>query len=230
MKLYHGSINEIKKPVISAGKVHNDFGQGFYCTEDFDLAAEWACQRNSSGYVNSYELNATELKVLDLLDGNYSVLNWIALLLKNRFFDMSSDAAMEVFTYITDNFTPDTSDIDLIIGYRADDSYFSYAASFLNNGMSLQSLSKALRLGELGEQVVLKSKRAFNNLNFISAHNVNADEYYKKFISRDTAARINYQKLKSKPTAINGVYAINIIQEGFEQNDTRLRPFILKRR
>ena len=34
MKLYHGSSSEIPHPALALGKPHNDYGRGFYCTED----------------------------------------------------------------------------------------------------------------------------------------------------------------------------------------------------
>lgn len=39
--LYHGSPDVIKKPVFGKGKVYNDYGFGFYCTEHLELAKEW---------------------------------------------------------------------------------------------------------------------------------------------------------------------------------------------
>ena len=42
----------------------------------------------------------------------------------------------------------------MIIGYRADDSYFSFANAFLNNTLSLEQLKEAMYLGKLGEQVI----------------------------------------------------------------------------
>ena len=49
---------------------------------------------------------------------------------------------------------------DLVIGYRADDSYFSFVKDFLNNRISLAQLQQALKLGTVGEQIVIKSQRA----------------------------------------------------------------------
>ena len=60
-------------------------------------------------------------------------------------------------------------DHDFIKGYRADDSYFSFAAAFLNNTISLSQLEKAMVLGKLGEQIVAKSEKAFDRLAYISA-------------------------------------------------------------
>lgn len=43
MELWHGSQKIVGVPQFGLGKVHNDYGQGFYCTESLDLAKEWAC-------------------------------------------------------------------------------------------------------------------------------------------------------------------------------------------
>ena len=39
------------------GKVYNDYGQGFYCTESLELAKEWSCAEREDGYVNQYEMD-----------------------------------------------------------------------------------------------------------------------------------------------------------------------------
>ena len=41
-QLFHGSDHIIETPIYGVGKKHNDYGQGFYCTEDIALAKEWA--------------------------------------------------------------------------------------------------------------------------------------------------------------------------------------------
>ncbi len=45
IKLLHGSDRVIESPGCSLGKVHNHYGQGFYCRE-------WACNENKDGFVN----------------------------------------------------------------------------------------------------------------------------------------------------------------------------------
>lgn len=81
--LYHGSKDIIEKPIYHKGKKENDYGFGFYCTENNELAKEWACSNNeSNGFSNKYSVDITNLKILDLTDKRYSILNWIAILLK----------------------------------------------------------------------------------------------------------------------------------------------------
>ena len=82
--LYHGSKQIIEKPTLKGGKETNDYGFGFYCTKEIELANEWACPDNNDGYANEYSLDLNGLNVLDLSDKKYHILNWIALLLKYR--------------------------------------------------------------------------------------------------------------------------------------------------
>ena len=41
MILYHGSKDIIEKPIYGQGKKYNDYGLGFYCTDNIELAKEW---------------------------------------------------------------------------------------------------------------------------------------------------------------------------------------------
>lgn len=141
VKLLHGTDHIIETPDYSLGKPHNDYGQGFYCTEDPEMAREWACKENKDGFVNEYNFNTDGLNVLNLLDGKHSVLNWMALLLKNRIFALQDEIAIDARKYIIENYSVDISRYDVVIGYRADDSYFSYAQSFVSNILQLKSLN-----------------------------------------------------------------------------------------
>lgn len=196
MKIYHGSERIIKNPDYSLGKAHNDFGKGFYCTQDEERAKEWACKRNNEGYVNVYELDIDNFNVLDLTDEKYSVMNWISILLNNRTFNILSSLAEESKKYIINNYSIDTKKYDVVIGYRADDSYFSYAQSFINNSISIEGLQKAMLLGNLGKQIVLVSKKAFEKIKFIKHYPVDNNVYYNKYVINDTKARKEYRDIK----------------------------------
>ena len=62
--LYHGSSMIVEKPEYGKGKPYNDYGSGFYCTKHIELAKEWAVGENSDGFVNSYEIDLSNLKIL----------------------------------------------------------------------------------------------------------------------------------------------------------------------
>ena len=143
MTLYHGSESIIEAPEFGKGARNNDYGKGFYCTENIELAREWACAKNKSGYVNVYEFDLTGLKVLNLNDGQYHILNWLAILADNRTYWQRGSIAEEAKEYIKTHFLLDVSPYDVIIGYRADDSYFSFAQDFVAGVISLEKLSEA---------------------------------------------------------------------------------------
>ena len=69
IKLLHGSDHIIEKPDLLLGKTNNDYGRGFYCTQELSMAMEWACKKNSDGFVNKYVLEQDSLNILNLLDG-----------------------------------------------------------------------------------------------------------------------------------------------------------------
>ena len=223
MRIYHGSDHIIKKPEYGKGKKYNDYGQGFYCTEDIDLAREWAVDINRDGYVSYYDIDTGAMRIIDLGSPDYCVLHWITVLLNNRRFEMSTPLAKEAYQYLNKHFMPDLSHADMIIGYRADDSYFSYAQDFVNGVISVSQLSRALHLGNLGKQVFICSRDAFKALAFSGSESVSAGEWYEHKISRDLATRNDYQKMNKEAYVRGDLYMIRIIDEEVKADDPRLQ-------
>ena len=221
MKLYHGSSLVIDKPELGKGNHKNDYGLGLYCTEHLELAREWACSSGKDGFVNEYELEMNGLTTCDLTKCH--ILNWMAILLENRTFDLSASLASAARDYILETFLPDYSQYDIIKGYRADDSYFSFAKDFLNNSISLEELSNAMKLGKLGEQVVLKSQKAFTALSFRESIPVDSSIYFPKWKNRDQKARYEYKEIKEKSNPLEGTYILDIIRQQWKNDDERLR-------
>ena len=112
------------------------------------------------------------------MDGMHTVLNWMALLLQFRTFKLDSEVAVDARDYLIGHYSIDLTGFDVVIGYRADDSYFQYAESFVSNTLPLRSLNKALKLGKLGEQTVVISQKGFDRLHFVNAYPVSKSVYY----------------------------------------------------
>jgi hypothetical protein len=220
--LYHGSPEIVRKPEYGKGKPYNDYGQGFYCTENLDLAREWACGENTDGFVNRYEINPAELRILNLNSEKYTILHWLALLTKYRRIRVSTPTMKRGIEWLTEHYMLDINQYDAIIGYRADDSYFSFARAFVSNEISLQQLSYAMKLGELGEQFVLKSEKAFSLIQFISSEEVPNTVYFPKRKQRDDEARAAYREELERDD-LNGLFIRNIVKEGILPDDPRLR-------
>lgn len=223
MILYHGSEKIIDTPVFGKGSTHNDYGRGFYCTANEELAKEWACSNNKDGFANKYKLDMEGLNVLYLNSEQYNLLNWLAILTKHRTYWENSTISETAKKYLAENFMIDTSPYDVIIGYRADDSYFSFAQDFVAGTISYRQLGEAMRLGKLGEQIVLMSQKAFGRINYISSNPADASVYYKKKKERDRMARKEYRETKSEAVLPDELFMIDIMRGGMKQDDERLR-------
>ena len=223
MIVYHGSDHIVETPLYNGSKRTNDYGYGFYTTENKELAMEWACSDNRDGFANVYELNTDGLEILNLNDPQYSILNWLAILSKYRSYWQSGSVAEEAKDYLQKNFFVDPSGYDIVIGYRADDSYFSFAQDFVSGAISFRKLSEAMRLGKLGEQVVLKSEKSFSHIRFINAEPAAAVTYYEKKSVRDRDARRAYRLSRQKEENIHELYMLDIMREEIKNGDPRLR-------
>lgn len=218
--IYHGSGKIIENPTFGGGRKNNDFGIGFYCTESKELAKEWAVSSLHDGFANRYILDTEYLNILNLNSPDYTILNWIAVLVEHRLFSIKNPVAGRAKKYLIDNFSINVNAFDLITGYRADDSYFDYADSFLNNGISVEQLTQAMKLGKLGEQIVIKSKFAFSKLMYEGFERADKDEYYILRKTRNEEANQYYINLLEKEN--DGLYIQDIMRGGIKNDDSRI--------
>ena len=220
--IYHGSTDIIEKPYYHGGKAENDYGFGFYCTESLELAKEWSCNNNEiNGFANKYSIDLSGLKILDLTNKRYSILNWIAILLKFRSFDLTTDVSVQAKDYLLKNFYIDVTNYDIVIGYRADDSYFSFARDFINNAIPIRKLSQAMQLGQLGNQIVIVSELAFSKLHFEGFETADRLVYFVKRKARDEKAREDYLKgTRKSETYADDIFVIDIIRKGLKDGDS----------
>ena len=220
--LYHGSPNIVENPAYGKGKRYNDYGRGFYCTEQLELAKEWACTEDIDGYANKYVIETEGLRILNLSSDEYTILHWLALLMAHRQLRLSTPVMRRGTAWLQEHFLVDVEAYDAIIGYRADDSYFSFARAFVNNEISLKQLSRAMKLGKLGEQFVLKTQKAFDAIRFESYEMADNKIYYARRKARDDEARATYL-LELETEDIDGIYMRDIIREEMKADDTRLQ-------
>ena len=200
LTIYHGTKTKDLIPMYGKGRHENDYGQGFYTSEDLTLAKEWAWSpftKGGAGYVYKYNIDLSNLKVLNFND--YDTLCWVAELLVNRHLSIGEHEEVlkdKIDTIIKKYRVPNISDYDVIIGWRADDSYFTYMEDFVRGAIYRDVFDRAIKLGNLGEQVFIKSEIAFKALQFIGVQEV--PTYYEKLYNeRDKLAR-NYYKLIRK--------------------------------
>lgn len=218
--IYHGSKQIVEIPTFGLGRKNNDFGLGFYCTESNDLAKEWAVSSLRDGFSNRYTLDTEYLNTLNLNSPNYSILNWIAVLVEHRLFSIKTPIARRAKQYLIEHFGINVNAFDLIVGYRADDSYFDFAEAFLNNAITVEQLSRAMRLGKLGEQIVLKSQFAFSKIQYEGFEVAEKDRYYVLRKARDDDANQTYLDIQEEE--VDGLYMQDILRGGITNDDPRI--------
>lgn len=221
--IYHGSNYIIERPQFGYGKAYNDYGMGFYCTEDLHMAKEWGTGPGRDGYANQYRIDCDGLTLLDLGAPEYTMLHWLAILLENRVFETKAPLAAEAREYLLNTFHLDYTQVDLMIGYRADDSYFSFASDFINGTISYRQLCNAMRLGRLGEQFVIKSARAFERIEFLGYEVADSRVWYARRAERDRAARSAYFDIERNRRRRGDLYITTILDEEVQPDDARLR-------
>lgn len=226
IKIYHGSEKIVDTPIFGAGKKNNDFGIGFYCTEHENLAKEWAISSQRDGFANCYTLDTEYLNILNLNSPEYTILNWIAVLVEHRLFSIKNPVARRAKNYLIENFSVNVNAFDVITGYRADDSYFDYADAFLNNGITAEQLAHAMRLGKLGEQIVIKSPFAFSKLKYQGFEIAENSRYYILRKSRDDEANQSYLRMLEEES--DGLYIQDIMRGGISNDDPRIPRNIFK--
>lgn len=218
--IYHGSEQIIETPTFGMGRKNNDFGLGFYCTESEALAKEWAVSSLRDGFSNRYTLDTEYMNILNLNSPDYTILNWIAVLVEHRVFSVKTPVARRAKRYLLDNFGVNVNAFDLIVGYRADDSYFDYAESFINNGITVEQLAQAMKLGKPGEQIVVKSKFAFSRLRYEGFDAAEKDPYYILRKARnDEAGRLYLEMIEEEG---DGIYIQDIMRGGIKNDDPRI--------
>lgn len=195
IKVFHGSDHILKQPEYLGGKADNDYGNGFYTTEYEDRARSWAVLNGTPGksIVNEYNLDVDSLSILDLQE--HGVLAWIAEVIANR--GVNQEAAGIVGERLSAIYRVDSEKYDIIKGYRADDSYTQVIEAFLMNQLSVYEVEHLFYKSSLGNQIFLKSKKAFERIEWVRGYEVvmqeedkRADLYARREVSRFLSGRM----------------------------------------
>lgn len=193
--LYHGSEKIIEIPSNGGGGLYNDYGRGFYTTANKEMAMEWANRKIKNGFVNKYSFDGRGLKIFDLT--KLGALKWIAVLMHNRDIDPQTKELYRMrFDFLEEHYYPkEIEECDVVVGYRADDAYFKFPMYFIRGELSLERLEEIYRLGHLGTQIALMSKKAFERIKFISYEEVESI-YYDRYRSRKNSVDKRFEEIR----------------------------------
>ena len=166
--IYHGSEKIVEKPIFGKKNKNSDYGDAFYCTQDINAAKEWANKKGNGGYANKYLLDTRGLRILDLT--KYDVLNWIAILMHFRELDpIFKETYQRELEFLEKHYYIDVGQYDVVIGYRADDSFFEFPKMFVASQIRIVKLKQVYELGFLGKQIAIISEKAYRRLKYVES-------------------------------------------------------------
>ena len=142
------------------------------------------------------------------------------ILTEGKYPERKTPVARRAKRYLVENFSVNVNAFDVVTGYRADDSYFDYAESFLNNGITVEQLARAMRLGKLGEQIVLKSRFAFSKLHYEGFEVADRETYFCLRKARNDEANRVYMEMLEEES--DGLYIQDIMRGGIQNDDPRI--------
>lgn len=156
---YHGSNTIIQMPDLSKSREDIDFGVGFYLTEDYSMAAKWACKKNNS-ICNKYNLNLDGLAVYEfVLDKE-----WLDFVTANRNEEIEKNNKFEKY--------------DILIGAIADDRLYNTIEMYENGFLPASKAIEIMNCMDYGKQIVLKTQKAIDNLEFLGYEKISGERKY----------------------------------------------------
>lgn len=210
MRFYYGADRLVLKPLFNYGNPSNDYGLGFYMTKDKEIARLWASKNDNGGYLIEYDVDTKPLKILYLNNNtDDDVLKWISILVNHRFSKEELSEHQSIIKWLDEHYHMPLEQYDMIVGYRADDSYFDYSRDFVNNNLSLEKLKDTMILGKLGLQYVLISKKSFKHIKYVNSERIEHHDEYKLFRAR---TKDEYYKLKEEDD-INNTFIRDIMRK-----------------
>ncbi len=215
MRLYHGSKRIVQEPAPDIGNFRNDFGEGFYCTDNRMSAGGWAVSDRTNGIINTYSIDLSGLDVLRLGTDFHSILLWLRILMEYRPFRSSTDWMDRRFDWMRKNIPLDIEGHDIIAGPAADDSRLTFTERFLGNQIPMEEL--AVVLSGTTDQYVLKTPKAFEALRYTGFEIADAEDYITWAAERDHTTRES-----ASDSELNGLFMSDLLRRGFTFDDSRL--------
>lgn len=156
MKIYHGSLEVIERPLILQPNRLLDYGKGFYTTTSKRQAIEWVGRRmlenNATwGYVNVYELDEEKLSDLKKLVFSEPTEEWANFVMANR--------TQKGFTH----------DYDIVYGPVANDKVYLQFGLYESGAIRIETLIRELKTYKLVDQYLFHTEKALAALHFIES-------------------------------------------------------------
>ncbi len=160
MKVYHGSTQQVKRPVIERGRQSTDFGKGFYTTTNFEQAKNWALikQRNAGSGVKA---------IVSIFEADDNLLE------KSGYDIQAFHAPDEAWlTFVVDCRKSTPHNHAIVFGPVANDKIYETIELYGSKILSLEETIARLKVNEFYNQISFHSNEALKELKFIESEEI----------------------------------------------------------
>lgn len=185
--LFHGTKNKISGAIdLSHSKAVNDFGKGFYLGESFEQAATYIAI-SKSHHIYSFVLDLTNLNIVKFSveeEWMYAIAYFRGWLDKYQ----NSEKLKSIIDRI--------EKADIIIAPIADNKMYDLIDEYVTGVITDLQCINSLAATDLGNQYVIKTNKALNQLSMIEEmflSNSEKDHYY---IARLEKSKVGLDKVK----------------------------------
>lgn len=159
MKLYHGSVVEVRKPSLRFGREKTDFGRGFYTTTQAEQAEKWSKIKQdrtkaSKRIVSVYEIDDTLLSNPELMIREFHGVDedWL--------------------NFVVDSRKGVKHDYDLVFGPVANDNVFTTVNLYESGVLDAPAAIAQLKAYKTYDQLSFHTKRVIDCLRFQASFDV----------------------------------------------------------
>lgn len=160
MKVYHGSLHQVKKPNVEKGRLSTDFGKGFYTTTNFEQAKRWAlykqktAERDAKAIVNTYETDDNLLN-----NKKYNI----------KKFDRPNK---EWLTFVVDCRKSVFHAYDMVYGPVANDKIYTTITLYESQVLTAEQTIERLNVNDYFNQISFHTSETVSELHFIQSEEV----------------------------------------------------------
>jgi hypothetical protein len=161
MKLYHGSIVEVRKPSLHYGRERTDFGKGFYTTTQPEQAEHWARIKRDRAKASKAVVSVYDFDDMVLSSPNINI----------RAFNGVDEGWLN-FVVDCRKGNVDKHDFDLVLGPVANDNVFLTVNLYENGILSPSAAIAQLKAYKTYDQLSFHTLRAISALVYIESYEV----------------------------------------------------------
>lgn len=159
MKLYHGSVVEVRKPSLRYGRKKTDFGRGFYTTIQAEQAENWSKIKQDRAKTPKRIVSVYEFDESLLTDPNIRIIEFHGV-----------DEAW--LNFVVDSRKGLKHDYDLVFGPVANDKVFTTVNLYESEVLDAPAAIAQLKAYKTYDQLSFHTSKVIGALKFVESYEV----------------------------------------------------------